>query len=89
MSSIQLKNFARREESGQVTVVPETFVPIQQRALFILNGVPDGVGLKPNFANAVAFNEPGPVFGWPLVHILSNLSRMARETVESFADCFT
>jgi len=45
--------------------------------------------LKPNFVNAVAFNEPGPVFGWPLVHILLNLSRMMRETVASFADCFT
>ena len=32
--------------------------------------------------------EPGPVFGKPLAHTLGNLSRMTRETVDSFADCF-
>jgi hypothetical protein len=32
--------------------------------------------------------EPGPVWGKPLDHILRNLSRMTRQTVNSFADCF-
>lgn len=42
----------------------------------------------PNLAHEVAFMEPGPVFGHPMGHILSRLSKMTRQTVESFADCF-
>jgi hypothetical protein len=43
---------------------------------------------SPSLADAVTFMEPGPVFGKPIVHILQNLSRMTRETVQWFADCF-
>jgi hypothetical protein len=42
----------------------------------------------PNLASEIVFMEPGPVWGKPVDHILRNLSRMTRQTVDTFADCF-
>ena len=60
---------------------------MQEDQLVKVGPVPSGFRL-PNLAHVVAFMEPGPVFGKPVVHILQNLSRMTRETIELFPDCF-
>jgi hypothetical protein len=87
-ASMDLKNFAHHDETGKVTVYPQVYIPLQEDQLVKFGPVPPGFRL-PNLARVVAFMEPGPVFGKPIVHILQNLSRMTRETVESFSDCFT
>jgi hypothetical protein len=86
-ASMDLKNFAHHDEAGNVTVYPQVFVPLQEDQLVKVGPVPSVFRL-PNLAHVVAFMEPGPVFGKPVVHILQNLSRMTRETIESFEDCF-
>ena len=71
-----------------MTTLPhESFVPLQVDAMVKVASPPPGFVL-PNLANEIAFMEPGPVWGKPLDHILRTLSRMTRQTVESFADCF-
>ena len=85
-ASMDLKNFASVDETGRATVHPQVYVPLQTGQMIKLAPVRSQMRL-PNLAHAVTFMEPGPVFGKPIVHILENLSRMTRETVDSFADC--
>lgn len=87
-SSIRIGGWNFRDEYGNVTTMPhQSFVPLQVDAMLKVGDPPPGFVL-PNLAQEIAFMEPGPVFGKPLVHILQNLSRLTRQTVESFADCF-
>ena len=88
MSSVKIGGWNFRNSDGTVTTMPHhSFLPLQQDALLKVAPVgPDFV--LPNLAQEVCLCEPGPVFGLPIGHILRNLSRMTRETVESFADCF-
>lgn len=87
-SSIRIGGWNFRDEHGSVTTMPhQSFIPLQVDAMLKVADAPPGFVL-PNLAQEVAFMEPGPVFGKPLAHIVQNLSRMTRQTVESFADCF-
>jgi hypothetical protein len=86
-ASTRLRNFSFHDVSGGVRQFPEAFVPLQEDAVFIFSRVPPGAVVSFDFATDITFNEPGPVFGKPIVHILQNLSSMTRVTVESFADC--
>ena len=86
-ASTRLPNFAFHDGEN-VHVVKEAFVPLQVDAVFLFNGVPPGRTVTMPLATHVTFNEPGPVFGHPIVHILQNLSKMTRDTIQSFADCF-
>ena len=87
-SSIRIGGWNFRDEHGNVTTMPhQSFIPLQLDAMLKVGDArPDFV--LPNLAQEVAFMEPGPVFGKPLAHILENLCRMTRQTVESFVDCF-
>lgn len=87
-ASTRIGGWNVRDEHGNVTTLPhDSFVPIQVDAMVKVQSPPNGWVL-PNLANEVAFMEPGPVWGKPLDHILRNLSRMTRQTVNAFADCF-
>lgn len=87
-SSIRIGGWNFRDEHGNVKTMPhQSFVPLQVDAMLKVGDAPHDFVL-PNLAQEVAFMEPGPVFGKPLAHILQNLSRMTRQTVQSFADCF-
>lgn len=87
-SSIRIGGWNFRDEHGNVTTMPHhSFIPLQVDAMFKVGGAPMGFVL-PNLAHEVAFMEPGPVFGHPMDQILRNLSKMTRQTVLSFADCF-
>ena len=88
MSSVRIGGWNFRNEDGTVTTMPHhSFLPLQQDALLKIGPVrPDFV--LPNLAQEVCFSEPGPVFGHPIGHILSNLSKLTRETLESFRGCF-
>jgi hypothetical protein len=86
-SSMDLHNFAHVDETGKATVYPQVYVPLQVDQMIKVAPATSRMRL-PSLAHAVTFMEPGPVFGKPIVHILPNLSRMTRETVQSFADCF-
>jgi hypothetical protein len=87
-SSIRIGGWSFRDEHGNITTMPHrSFIPLQVDAMLKVGDAPTDFVL-PNLAQEVAFLEPGPVFGKPLAHILQNLSRMTRHTVESFADCF-
>ena len=86
-SSMDLRNFAHVDETGKATVYPQVYVPLQVDQMIKLAPATSRMRL-PSLAHAVTFMEPGPVFGKPIVRILQNLSRMTRETVQSFADCF-
>jgi len=39
-------------------------------------------------AGAVAFTEAGPFHELPVQDVLGKLTRMTRQTVDSFGDCF-
>jgi hypothetical protein len=87
-SSIRIGGWNFRDEHGNVTTLPHhSFIPLQVDALLKVANARPGFVL-PNLAHEVAFMEPGPVFGHPVDHILRNLSKMTRETVSSFSDCF-
>ena len=87
-SSIRIGGWNFRDEHGNVTTMPHhSFIPLQVDAVLKVGDAPMGFML-PNLAHEVAFMEPGPVFGHPMDHILRNLSKMTRQTVLSFADCF-
>jgi hypothetical protein len=87
-SSTRIGGWNFRDEHGNVTTMPHhSFLPLQVDAM--LRFVPPCPDFPvPNLANAVAFMEPGLLFGQPVEHILQNLLTMTRKTVESFADCF-
>lgn len=88
MSSIRIGGWNFRNEDGTVTTMPHhSFLPLQEDALIKIGPVGPGFVL-PNLAQEVCFFEPGPVFGHPIGHILRSLSKMTRETVESFRGCF-
>jgi hypothetical protein len=86
-SSMDLHNFAHVDETGKATVYPQAYVPLQVGQMIKLAPATSRMRL-PSLAHEVTFMEPGPVFGKPIVHILQNLSRMTRQTVQAFADCF-
>jgi hypothetical protein len=87
-ASTKLEDFAYHDEDGSVQTFPEAHVPMQEGAVFLFTDVQRPDWQPPNLAHVVAFMEPGPVFGMPVVHILRNLSTMTRNTVDCFADCF-
>jgi hypothetical protein len=84
-ASMDLKHSAFHDETGKVTVHPQVYVPLQEDQLMKVGPMAADFRV-PNLAHAIAFMEPGPVFGKPVVHILRNLSRMTRETLKSFGD---
>lgn len=87
-ASMNIGGFSYRDESGAVTRLPDTaFAPLQDGQMLKFGPVSPAWRL-PNIAHVVAFMEPGPVFGHPVVHTLQNLSNMTRETIDYFADCF-
>ena len=87
-SSVRIGGWNFRDEHGNVTTLPHhSFIPLQVDALLKVANAGSGFVL-PNLAHEAAFMEPGPAFGHPVDHILRNLSKMTRETVSSFADCF-
>jgi hypothetical protein len=85
--SSKLKDFTFHDGT-RTEVFPEAWVPLQEGAMLILSNVPVDMVIAPNFINDVTFNEPGPVFGKPIVPILKNLSQMTHMTVNAFHDCF-
>jgi hypothetical protein len=89
MSSVRIGGWNFRNADGTVTTMSHhSFLPLQADA--VLTVVPAGPSyVLPNLAQEVCFCEPGPVFGHPMTHILRNLSKMTRATVESFRDCLT
>jgi len=87
-ASTRIGGWNFRDEYGNVTTLPhDSFVPMQVDAMVKVQSPPPG-WILPNLASEIAFIEPGPVWGKPLDHILRNLSRMTRQTVNTFADCF-
>jgi hypothetical protein len=87
-ASTRIGGWNFRDEQGNVTTLPhDSFVPMQVDAMVKVQSPPPGWVL-PNLASEIVFMEPGPVWGKPLDHILRNLSRMTRQTVNTFADCF-
>jgi hypothetical protein len=86
-ASMDLHNFAYVDETGKATRHDQVYVPLQEDQMIKLAPASSQMPL-PSLAHALTFMEPGPVFGKPVVNILRNLSRLTRETVESFADCF-
>jgi len=87
-SSMKMSGFHYRDETGTMTKMPEhSYAPLQEGQMMVFGDVQPNFRLPP-LAHAVAFMEPGPVFGHPIGNILRNLNAMTRETVESFADCF-
>lgn len=64
-----------------------SFAAMRTDMLLKVGDAPAGFVL-PNLAQEVCFMEGGPVFAHPMDHILRNLSKMTRQTVLSFADCF-
>jgi hypothetical protein len=78
-SSTRIGGWNFRDEHGNVTTLPhDSFKVASPPPEFVL----------PNPATEITFMEPGPVWGKPLDHILRTLSRMTRQTIEGFADCF-
>jgi hypothetical protein len=76
-----------------VEAVEDVPLPVRVRAgepgrMIVANGVQPAALFDRNFADDVIFHESGPPSGWPLGHILQNLNKMTRETIEGFADCF-
>ena len=87
-SSTHVGGWVFRDEKGNITNMPHhSFVPLQVGTMIKIAPAPPGF-IPPNLASVVAFMEPSPVFGYPVDHILRNLSKMTKETVLSFADCF-
>ena len=87
-SSTRIGGWNFRDEHGNVTMMPHhSFIALQVDIMLKVGDAPMGFVL-PNLAHEVAFMEPGPTFSHPMDHILRNLSKMTRETILSFADCF-
>lgn len=85
--AFRMRNFVLND-NGVAKLVPEAFFPIEPGRMIIANGIEPGASFDHNFADDVIFHESGPPSGWPLGHILQNLNKMTRNTIESFADCF-
>jgi hypothetical protein len=75
-------------DAGTVVAMADAYVALKEGATLVLSPFNPGVNVDTNFTNAVAFDEPGPVFGHPVVPTLQNLSDLTRDTVNLFADCF-
>lgn len=84
----RLSGWNFRDETGKVTTMPHhSFAAMQTDMLLKVGNAPPAFVL-PNLAQEVCFMEGGPVFMHPMDHILRNLSKMTRQTVLSFANCF-
>jgi len=87
-SSVRIIGWNFRDEHGTVTTMPHpSCIPLQVDALLKVADAPSGFVL-PNLAQDVAFTEPGPMFGKPVVQVLRTLSCMTRKTIESVSNCF-
>jgi len=84
----RLSGWTFRDETGKVTTMPHhSLAAVQTDMLLKVGDAPPGFVL-PNLAQEICFMEGSPMFLHPMDHILRNLSKMTRQTVQSFAGCF-
>jgi hypothetical protein len=87
-ASTRLSGWNFRDETGKVTTMPHhSFAAIQTGMVLKVGDAPREFVL-PNLAQEVCFMEAGPAFLQPMDHNLRHLSKMTRQTVLSFSDCF-